>query len=388
MARTYAQQSPLLNEGGLLRISLLTCSPSEEIYALYGHTALRITDVTRGIDEVYNYGLFDFNSPNFGWRFALGHTDYYLGKQPYEYFERAYLERGSYITEQVINLTYREAQRLLQSLEDTLNSTNRVYRYNYFYKNCSSMARDAIVRAIEGKIYYKISDLDFKTSFRAIVHEYTAHTPWTKFSQDLLLGYGADTTIALSEQQFVPQNLLKSLNYAQIEDSTGAIRPLIVQTNTIGEVRAINFSSHTLLPWHVSTLLLVITGAMFILEKRLQRQLWIWDVILLLLQGIPGILVAFMVLCSEHPSVNINWIILVMNPLPLLYLPRYIYLRKHQQADPYNVVAIVVYTAFLVSFCLEWQWISSAMGLWAFNLLLLHFIRYYQQYHSTRILTA
>ncbi|MEG1580042.1 MAG: hypothetical protein RR386_02135, partial [Bacteroidaceae bacterium] len=38
---------------------------------------------------------------------------------------------------------------------------------------------------------------------------------------------------------------------------------------------------------------------------------------------------------SEHPTVGSNWLILLLNPLPLLYLPRLIFLGKKQQKDPF-----------------------------------------------------
>ena len=70
-----------------IRFSLMTCAPGQEIYSLFGHTAIRYENYTRGVDVVFNYGLFSFNTPNFVMRFVKGETDYQLGVIPYEYFE-------------------------------------------------------------------------------------------------------------------------------------------------------------------------------------------------------------------------------------------------------------------------------------------------------------
>lgn len=88
-----------------IRISLLTCASGGEIYSLFGHTAIRYENLTRGIDAVFNYGLFNFNAPNFILRFALGETDYQLGVTDYKRFaaEYNYLERD--VWQQVLNLT-------------------------------------------------------------------------------------------------------------------------------------------------------------------------------------------------------------------------------------------------------------------------------------------
>ena len=88
-----------------VRVSLLTCSPGGEIYALFGHTALRYENLTTGVDWVFNYGVFSFDQPHFIWRFALGECDYQIGALPYPYFAEEYEERGSAVYEQVLNLT-------------------------------------------------------------------------------------------------------------------------------------------------------------------------------------------------------------------------------------------------------------------------------------------
>ena len=92
-------------ESDSIRISLLTCAPGNEIYSLFGHTALRYENLTKQEDWVFNYGLFSFNTPNFVMRFVKGETDYQLGLIQYPYFEGEYAMRGSSVYEQELNLT-------------------------------------------------------------------------------------------------------------------------------------------------------------------------------------------------------------------------------------------------------------------------------------------
>lgn len=102
-----------------IRISLLTCASGEEIYSLFGHTAIRYENYTRGIDAVFNYGIFNFNAPNFILRFALGETDYQLGAGDYERFaaEYYYLERD--VWQQELNLTPAEKRSWSPCLKKT-----------------------------------------------------------------------------------------------------------------------------------------------------------------------------------------------------------------------------------------------------------------------------
>lgn len=136
-----------------IQFSLLTCAPGNEIYALFGHTAIRYQNFSRGVDLVFNYGMFSFNTPHFVYRFVKGETDYQLGITPYPYFESEYAFRGSSVYQQVLNLTYSEKMSLLKLLQDNYLPENRIYRYNYFYDNCTTRARDQIKR-LSGKNVY------------------------------------------------------------------------------------------------------------------------------------------------------------------------------------------------------------------------------------------
>ena len=124
-------------------VSLLTCSGGREVYEQYGHTAIRFNN-NRGTDITFNYGVFDFNTPDFVYRFIKGETDYQLGIEPFEYFRSSYARRGSEVREQVLNLTSDEKVRLFQSLCVNFQPENRIYRYNFFYDNCTLRARDMI----------------------------------------------------------------------------------------------------------------------------------------------------------------------------------------------------------------------------------------------------
>ena len=140
------------SETDSIRVSLMTCSPGSEIYALFGHTAIRVEIPSQDIDWVYNYGMFSFNTPHFVLRFVTGETDYQLGIIPYPYFEEEYRERGSYVVEQELNLRPEEKVRLVGILQRNYLPENRTYRYNYFYDNCTTRARDRIEESIAGRV--------------------------------------------------------------------------------------------------------------------------------------------------------------------------------------------------------------------------------------------
>ena len=88
-----------------VEISLLTCSHHQEVYSLYGHTAIRYYDPHNHIDYAFNYAMFNFHRPFFVLRFEFGLTDYELGVMPFDVFREEYSSYGSQVTQQVLNLT-------------------------------------------------------------------------------------------------------------------------------------------------------------------------------------------------------------------------------------------------------------------------------------------
>ena len=218
-----------------IRISLLTCASGEEIYSLFGHTAIRYENYTRGIDAVFNYGIFNFNAPNFILRFALGETDYQLGVTDYERFaaEYYYLERD--VWQQELNLTPAEKKKLVALLEENYRPENRVYRYNFFYDNCATRPRDLIEKSIDGTLQYadNMTDTNTGTSFRDLLHKYSKGHPWSRFGMDLCMGSQADKPISRRLMMFVPFYVQDYFNTARIIGSDKQVRPLVLNEEKI-----------------------------------------------------------------------------------------------------------------------------------------------------------
>ena len=302
-----------------VEISLLTCQPHDEVYSLYGHTAIRYHDLRPGgIDWAFNYGVFDFRKPFFVARFVFGLTDYELGAYPYKYFLAEYRRFGSMVTEQVLNLTTEEKLQLHEALAVNLRPENKIYRYNYFYSNCTTKARDIIESCINGKIEYAERE-DYTPSYRDMVHSMTRNNPWARFGNDLLLGIKADFKTDLRQQEFLPGNLLYDFDHAQIY-SEGAYRPLIKERRIAvpAGVQIIR-SGFPLTPLSCAAILLAVGIVIFFFEWRKKRVFVAWDVLLMLTVGTIGIVLTLM-LFSQHPTVSLNLQIILCNPLPWLFL--------------------------------------------------------------------
>ena len=362
-----------------VRISLLTCAPGSEIYALFGHSAIRYEDPARGEDWVFNYGMFSFKDPNFVMRFVKGETDYQLGVIPYRYFEAEYALRGSSVYQQELNLTDAEKVKLIGLLRENYLPANRVYRYNYFYDNCTTRARDKIEESIEGKVVYPESDR--VVSYRDILHEFTAGSEWSEFGIDLCLGSEADEPIDERKQMFAPFYMLAAAREAVIQRGDEVV-PFVREETKIVEAELEDEPAFPLSPMTCALLLLACTIAIVIRGYRKGRQCLVWNVLMFALQGLGGCIIAFLFFFSLHPTVGSNWLLILFNPLPLLYLPVMIVRGMKQQKDPYHWYNAAVLTSFIILMPVLPQEFNPTVLPLALNLLLLsvgHLSIYYKK---------
>ena len=330
-----------------VEVSLLTCSPHEEIYSLYGHSALRWHDLHQegpraGEDLAFNWGIFNFDKPYFVARFVFGLTDYELGVIPYKAFCAYYEQWGSSVTEQVLNLTNEEKQTLNEALANNLLPENRIYRYNYFYDNCSTRPRDIVEKCINGKVEYA-QRTDYTPSYREMVGYCTRNHPWATFGNDILLGVKADWDTDLRQQEFLPGNLLYDFDRAQIY-SDGTYRQLVSERRmAVNPGVQIIEEDFPLTPIQCALILLAITIGISTFDwKRKKRSVW-FDSILFLMQGLAGC-VLFVMLFSQHPTTSTNLQILLLNPLALGFIPAVI--RKKNKTWP--KVQTIMFILFLI----------------------------------------
>ena len=328
-----------------IRLSLLTCAPGSEIYALFGHSAIRYENLSSKQDWVFNYGMFSFREPNFVMRFVKGETDYQLGVVPYSYFEAEYAERGSAVYQQVLNLTEEEKLKLVRALQENYLPANRKYRYNYFYDNCTTRARDKVEECIEGKIVYTKSEKE--ATFRSIIHEYTKGSDWSEFGIDLCLGAEADKPIEFRQQMFAPFYMLEAAGTAMVQRGDTLV-PLVKEEFKVVDVVGDFEPAFPLSPMVCAMGLLVITLCIVARGVRKGHISCLWDVFLFGLQGIGGCLIAFLFFFSVHPTVGSNWMIVWLNPIPLFYLPFMVYKALKRKKDTYHWINSVYLTSFIL----------------------------------------
>lgn len=296
-----------------IQISLLTCSPGKEVWAQYGHTAIRYYDKESGEDLAINYGIFSLDQTYFIPRFVLGMTDYRMGVQPMDMFLAQYSYEGRGVVEQVLNLSAEDKEVIYKALQENMKPENVVYRYNYFFDNCTTRARDMLVNHLHGKVVYPPAEEN--ATFRSMIHKWNNKYEWAQFGEDLLLGVNADRKTTKSEQQFLPENLRSDFDKARYNG-----KPLVKETNVLLDAETeVAEPVFPLSPLSVALIFAVISLVMMLFSYRRQQVYWAWDLALMLTSGLMGI-IFFVMIFSQHPCVSLNFILLFFNPLPLFFL--------------------------------------------------------------------
>ena len=206
-----------------VKISLVTCSPGDELYTAFGHSAIRILDPDLGFDRLYNFGTFDMSVGNFYLRFARGDLLYQLSVDQGEADIEEHGALGQGVTEAQLNLTPEQRQNLFVSLETNLAPENRFYRYDFLLDNCSTRVRDVFERIIGAPVADKsVSGV----TFRQMLDFYLERIPWIRFGIYLLLGAKVDRLVTPREACFLPANLESAICQTKVSDTAFAQSPV------------------------------------------------------------------------------------------------------------------------------------------------------------------
>lgn len=300
------------------QISLLTCSPGEELYARYGHTAIRVLDEVNDMDIVFNYGIFDFNTDHFYWKFVRGETWYELGASPYRYFMYEYDRDNRPVYEQVLDLTAAQKELLWQRLVDNYRPENRKYLYNFVFDNCATRPYHMIAQVLGDSLSSSYEGYSGQT-YRAFIRHYTGSHSWENAGINLLFGPKADKPMSSEERLFLPEELMWFLAEAKVAD-----KPLVLNGKTAPfEISATPWYA----TWELGLVLyfLLVAAVSYWDRRRHKRSRWL-DITMACLYGILLLLVAFLTFFSCHPLVGFGWRLLI---LPLTHLcARFIYILR------------------------------------------------------------
>lgn len=291
------------------KISMLTCGPGKPLYAAFGHTALFVSDPANEIDQVFNFGTFDVNTPNFYFKFLTGRLKYALTVSDLNTFIREYQTENRWVYEQELVLPSEKKQALYDSLVLLMQPENRYYIYDFFKKNCSTLAIDIVLAfsAKEATIDSLKKPLD--KTFRQALERYIAGREWLQLGINMMLGPYADQKMSKLQSTYLPENLMYVLGQTNIAGT-----PVPILANGFQPPERKNPDLPTIIFW-VFALILVFEALWAQSSMRVTNRI---DVVLFSLAGILGLLFSFLWIWSDHLSLHFNLNLFWANPVGLL----------------------------------------------------------------------
>ncbi|MGO4821813.1 MULTISPECIES: lipoprotein N-acyltransferase Lnb domain-containing protein [unclassified Flavobacterium] len=328
-ATTNFAQSITLSQDA--RVSILTCGTGNESYSLFGHTAIRIADPKNYIDAVYNYGAFDFNTPNFALKFIKGDLQYFAVAHSFTDFMNEYNYEKRAVYEQELNINLALKQKLFTNLNSSLSSGESHYTYKFIDKNCTSMVVDIVNKTLKGNVIVKHGDTNL--TYRSILYPYFDNHFYEKLGTSIIFGKKVDQQ---GSQIFLPFELLKSLKATKYQNN-----PLAKDSKTL-----LAFNETTPSSWwnNAYTYILFLLFIVLINHKKIAQ-------VYLLLIALLGLFFVFAGFYSDHQELAYNYNILLLNPL-LLFLLLFNYRDKMKwtyNLAIFNLICLVVYLALIIN---------------------------------------
>ncbi|WP_372755896.1 DUF4105 domain-containing protein [Mariniflexile sp.] len=296
-----AQQNSLSRQA---EISVLTIGPGASLNDAFGHSAFRIKDDLKGIDLVFNYGVYDFQTPNFYLKFAQGKLNYLIGLNYYEDFFEAYISQNRSIKEQVLNLSATEKQKVFDFLLNNYKPENRGYLYDFFYDNCATKIKDVANISLNNSITFQKPNNFEDQTFRTLIQNNLNKNSWGSLGIDVALGSVIDKKARAEDHMFLPENIYKFFEVARINDQKPLVKESKIIYNKIETPAPTNFfTSPLFIIGLISLFILYITYNDY---KKQKRTVWL-DVSLFSITGLIGIFILLLWFATDHKGTHQNY---------------------------------------------------------------------------------
>ena len=298
------------------RIGVMTMEPGEEFWERFGHDAIVIDDGRAPVS--YNFGFFDMGEPGFVRNFVRGRMRYYLVALPLGDDLASYQAEGRGVTVQWLDLSADEARSLASALADNARPEHARYRYDYYTDNCSTRVRDALDRALGGRLRTQLSGRSRGNTWRSESVRLAWPAKWMAFGFHLGLAGAADRPLSRWDEAFIPMRLRESLRLA-----TGSTGSALVREETVLLPHRLSLPPDEMPRWRVPALLVGLVAAFGLswLGRRHPRALGVVAFAFWTVAGLLGALMLFLWLGSDHLAAHGNENLLLLSPLCLLLLP-------------------------------------------------------------------
>jgi hypothetical protein len=290
-------------------VSIVTAGPGTELYEAFGHSAIRIKDPVLKLDLIYNYGMFDFNAPNFYANFTKGKLKYKLGRYRFEYFLDSYKQQKRWVKQQVLNLSQKEKQAFFIYLENNALPQNAPYFYDPYFNNCATKLRDISKDILADKLQFIASDLEKGLSFRQLMDREIYWNTWGSFGINLALGANLDETATFEQYMYLPDYVYLIFKNSKVFVENQP-ENLVKREDVLLDFKEKEQKTSIYNPFLIYSIITLIGLFFTFKDYKNNKRTRFLDFILLSTTGLVGVLICFLWFFTDHSTTPNNFNIL------------------------------------------------------------------------------
>ncbi|MDD4849036.1 MAG: DUF4105 domain-containing protein [Bacteroidales bacterium] len=318
---------------------LLTIGAGDEAYELYGHSGVRVVDTAAQVDFVIDWGVFDFNQPDFYLNFTLGKMLYTTGCWNTTDFITSVKAEGKTLISQEILLNDNQKDRLFEQIKYSLQPENRDYYYDFVFDNCATRPRDLFEKTLDTVLIYPVAQDSL--TFREIITSYQLDKPWYNLLINIVLGSRLDHIATVREQMFIPAYLQQNLSHATVIDLLS--HPLLSPPEQLVQIEPVKKYDLQNVPLYVFAFLTILIFFLDI-HHKMQKTIRFFTYLFFSILIFISLLMIFLWGFTDHQTTYANYNLLWTNPLLLFPLIAYAQ-RKHK---PWIKFTQLYYILFLI----------------------------------------
>ncbi|QNM86278.1 DUF4105 domain-containing protein [Polaribacter pectinis] len=352
-------------------VSIVTAGPGTELYSAFGHSAVRIKDPVLNLDIIYNYGVFDFNAPNFYSNFAKGNLIYTLARYDFKYFLRTYNNEKRWVKQQVLNLTRDERQAYFLFLEDNAKPSNANYSYDPYFNNCATILRDITKSILKNKVAFNDNHLVKDQTLRSLMDKELYWNTWGSFGINLIAGTILDKKATTSEYMYLPDYVYDAFKHGTIYIKNQP-ENLVKREDVLLNFKENKQKSGLFNPFIIFSILAIL--GIFITSKDFKnnKRTKVLDFILFFITGVIGCVIAFLWFFSSHSTAPNNFNFLWAFAPNLIV--SFILLKNHQHKWLQKYLQLLI--LFLIVIPILWLARVQGFPIAVIPLLILLLVRY------------
>lgn len=348
-------------------ISIVTAGPGDELYEAFGHSAIRIKDPVLQLDLVYNYGMFDFNAPNFYTNFTKGKLLYKLGRYDFKYFLASYLRDQRWVTAQILDLNQEDKQAFFMFLEQNASPENAQYYYDPFYNNCATKLRDISKSILGNRLVFHTENTESNLSLRTLMNRRIHWNTWGGFGINLALGSLLDKEVNPKDYMYLPDYVYELFLNAELDG-----KPLIKKEEKLLSFDTLQYKNGFFSPLLLFSILTILGIWITYRDYQMEQRTKSVDFIIFFSTGLIGMVLTFLWFFTDHSTTPYNYNLLWAFAPNIIVA--FLLLKEKYPTWIIKYVQLLIVLLFLVPFL--WLFSIQTFPLAIIPLLFLVFFRY------------